>query len=998
MSTYEILPESDANLDITITDGETIVIDIIPASFTLPGGDVASVNGYTGVVQLDTDDIPEGLSNLYYTDERVDERISLIDYPVDSVNGLTGDVVLTTTEVAEGVNQYYTDERVDTYLTGGEVTSINFGGATSLSWNSDEGTLEFPVNAEVTLQIGQENLIHVKNLSGSTLNNGAVVRVTGASGSKLTIDLANNTSDAVSADTIAVMTQSLNNNAVGYATTEGLVRGLNTSSYTEGAVLWLDGAGVFTQTKPLTPLHLVQVGYVVRSHPTQGSIFVCIKNGWELDELHDVLITGITDGQGLVWDAGNGYWKNETISVDLTGYATEAYVDAAIPTNVSAFTNDAGYATEEYVNSQLSGISVPATTDDLLEGSLNLYYSDTLVGDYLTANNYATTDDIPTDVSAFNNDAGYITDPGNTFTTDGQFTFVTDYGIPAWEPYNGEFKIANYTDPDNNLLNTVRFLTSGGNAFAQYDVVDTGGGDDGSHRVELRLSGNESAILTDNALNIGSDQLTLNSANNLNISGGSIELNSNNPLHLNSNTALNLNATEHNFVNDGTVYINGLDSTSSYVGIQYNSTQTVYNSITDSTEELNIPFRIIRKHTDAIDYADDTQILIQFGAGEGGNFYQLGQLGGRFDRIDGHETKLQTMNPADNSLLNNWTVHEHYLYGGKPIRQTYYNNAGRDGLALVQDGMLIWNTEGNELQVYHDSTWNSVGGGGGGASALDDLTDVTISAVSDGDILRYNGIAMEWQNTNLGLSLTPLISIESSFVGATNICTITNYGDYEDPNIWAQVKDSGGTVVITNSQITDKYDGTFSFTTPPIGTGYVLEVKVQDFGDLASDTATATFDSLAIPAARYYRIKFINATSYNMIDRVQLFTGPAQSGTLYPTTGMTSNTAPAPYVASAEYVASVSYDAYEAFDNIVGGTGRSWWNLGSSNYAGSWVQIDLGSSIQIASFILNPITNPSYINCDGWLIYTSNTGAFAGEEVLRATIDRIPGIYEYTVG
>lgn len=223
--------------------------------------------------------------------------------------------VITTDEVTEGLNNlYFTEGRVDAAILDSVTTnSLQIVGAFGpMTWNADDGTVNLPLSADVTLQVGQENLIHVKNVSGQTITNGQVVRVTGSSGSKLTVDLANNTSDAVSADTIAVMTQTLGNNGVGYATTQGLVRGLNTASFTEGAVVWLDGAGVFTETKPLTPLHLVQVGYVVRSHASVGSIFVNVKNGWELDELHDVLIDVASHGDVLMWDNVLGYWKNES--------------------------------------------------------------------------------------------------------------------------------------------------------------------------------------------------------------------------------------------------------------------------------------------------------------------------------------------------------------------------------------------------------------------------------------------------------------------------------------------------------------------------------------------------------------------------------------------------------------------------------------------------------------------------------------------------------------
>lgn len=58
---------------------------------------VSSVNGQTGVVVLDTDDIPEGATNLYWTNARFDARLAL----------------KTTADLTEGSNLYYTDERVD---------------------------------------------------------------------------------------------------------------------------------------------------------------------------------------------------------------------------------------------------------------------------------------------------------------------------------------------------------------------------------------------------------------------------------------------------------------------------------------------------------------------------------------------------------------------------------------------------------------------------------------------------------------------------------------------------------------------------------------------------------------------------------------------------------------------------------------------------------------------------------------------------------------------
>jgi hypothetical protein len=85
-----------------------------------PGGAVESVNGATGVVVLDTDDINEGASNLYYTDQRVESVISakIADATlVTNINGEysdgTGEVSLTTASVPESASAlYYTEARV----------------------------------------------------------------------------------------------------------------------------------------------------------------------------------------------------------------------------------------------------------------------------------------------------------------------------------------------------------------------------------------------------------------------------------------------------------------------------------------------------------------------------------------------------------------------------------------------------------------------------------------------------------------------------------------------------------------------------------------------------------------------------------------------------------------------------------------------------------------------------------------------------------------------
>jgi ribosomal protein L35AE/L33A len=155
----------------------------------------------------------------------------------------------------------------------------------------------------------------VRNETGATLAKGTVVYISGATGSRPLVSKAIATSDATSAQTFGLITANLSNNQNGYATVVGSLTNLNTSAYANGAQLYLSGtvAGGYTDVKPVAPIHLVYVGIVTRSHATQGSIEVKIQNGYELDELHDVLIVTPANDEVLTYETATGLWKNKVV-------------------------------------------------------------------------------------------------------------------------------------------------------------------------------------------------------------------------------------------------------------------------------------------------------------------------------------------------------------------------------------------------------------------------------------------------------------------------------------------------------------------------------------------------------------------------------------------------------------------------------------------------------------------------------------------------------------
>ena len=213
---------------------------------------------------------------------------------VTSVNGQTGAVTLTYTDVNAIGSITSTD---------GSVTVSTASGVADLS---------------VQTAVSSTNVIcQVRNTTGATLTKGTVVYITGATGQLPTVSKAIATSDSTSAQTLGVMSADLANNSNGYVTIIGLVTGMDTSAYTDGAQLYLSPttAGTYTTTKPYAPNHLVYVAVVEHAHPTQGKLFVKVQNGYELDELHDVSAQSPTNGQTIVWNSSTSLWEKNTVSL-----------------------------------------------------------------------------------------------------------------------------------------------------------------------------------------------------------------------------------------------------------------------------------------------------------------------------------------------------------------------------------------------------------------------------------------------------------------------------------------------------------------------------------------------------------------------------------------------------------------------------------------------------------------------------------------------------------
>jgi microcystin-dependent protein len=165
--------------------------------------------------------------------------------------------------------------------------------------------------------VGAQKLVqYVKNATGASMTKGQAVYISGASGSNITVALARANAESTSSKTLGLLAQDLANGDHGYVIVEGTLDGIDTSGLTAGDPMWLSpttaGAIVYGLAgKPSAPNHLVYLGVVKRVQSNNGSVYVHVQNGFELEELHNVAISSPQDAEVLAYDSATSLWKNE---------------------------------------------------------------------------------------------------------------------------------------------------------------------------------------------------------------------------------------------------------------------------------------------------------------------------------------------------------------------------------------------------------------------------------------------------------------------------------------------------------------------------------------------------------------------------------------------------------------------------------------------------------------------------------------------------------------
>ena len=220
------------------------------------------------------------------------------------------------------------------------------------------------------------------------LTKGTVVYIGGATGNRPYVLKADADLESTSSKTFGILAENIAANGDGLCAVEGVLTGLDlrtSNGWADGDQLWLSQtAGEFTKTVPAEPAHAVFIGTITRAHPELGTIVVQIQNGYELNEIHGVLLDNPpADGDVLTYETSSGLWKNKPASggggIEVLSISTTDTAVTNATTDTHSYTIGAGKldTNGDTIRATWAGQTTFSGADTL---TIGLRFADTALG------------------------------------------------------------------------------------------------------------------------------------------------------------------------------------------------------------------------------------------------------------------------------------------------------------------------------------------------------------------------------------------------------------------------------------------------------------------------------------------------------------------------------------------------------------------------------------------------------------------------------------------
>jgi hypothetical protein len=193
------------------------------------------------------------------------------------------------------------------------------------------------VSADITDLKSNLKFLYIYGKAQSAINKGQAVQFAGVQGDHILMKPAVPSEINANPDYfIGIAESTLATNDFGYVLTHGELSGINTSSYTEGAILWFASAGstagALTQTEPTGLNARIQVAAVNRTNAGNGIIFVRVD--FIGTEIEDIVATGTPSISTFL--RGDGTWAVLADNVHDWQWKWKRYANLVTPAGGSA--------------------------------------------------------------------------------------------------------------------------------------------------------------------------------------------------------------------------------------------------------------------------------------------------------------------------------------------------------------------------------------------------------------------------------------------------------------------------------------------------------------------------------------------------------------------------------------------------------------------------------------------------------------------------------------
>ena len=247
------------------------------------------------------------------------------------------------------------------------ITTSQWENVTVTIGNGDMQKATYDIDDDGIVDSAKKEIVQFINKSGATITKGTIVylKTSSSSDSYPEVLKANAVTESTSSKTIGAVFEDVLNNGIGYIVTSGEVRNINTSAYAIGDKLWLSTTdGLVTTTAPTQPNHTVFIGTVTRSQTVNGRILYAIQNGYELNELHNVLISDVQNNDLIQYNNSTLLWENKQPTtyespietyrgININNNTTTVVVEGGVTMSSSASTTAQSVASTNFATKQI---------------------------------------------------------------------------------------------------------------------------------------------------------------------------------------------------------------------------------------------------------------------------------------------------------------------------------------------------------------------------------------------------------------------------------------------------------------------------------------------------------------------------------------------------------------------------------------------------------------------------------------------------------------------